>query len=33
MTAKRPALNARIRRDDWIAGARREHRKKYGTDP
>lgn len=33
MASKLPELNARIRRDNWIAGARKEHRKKYGTDP
>jgi len=33
MASTLPELNARIRRDNWIAGARKEHRKKYGTDP
>ena len=33
MASKLPELNARIRRDNWIAGARKEHRKKYGSDP
>jgi predicted flap endonuclease-1-like 5' DNA nuclease len=33
ITAKLPDSPARLKRDDWIAGARREHLKKYGEAP